>query len=65
MTKKSFATVSIKAPDCQKKIDINVTECAGIMEVFEKIDEVIRDNGIAKPGDKLDFISFYDVEDVG
>mgnify|MGYP001180652540 CR=1 FL=1 len=62
MTKKSYASVSIKSPDCQKKIDVDVSDCAGLIEMFEKVDEVIKEHGLVKPGDKLDWIYFYDVE---
>lgn len=58
---KKFASVTIKAPDCQKRIDIDITELNGIEGIFLVIEDVISKNNLMQKGDKLDYISFYEV----
>ena len=39
---KKYASITIKAPTCNKNITIDITDCAGITEIFDKIDEAVR-----------------------
>ena len=60
---KKYASITIKAPTCNKNITIDITDCAGITEIFDKIDEVIRENKLLQKGDRLDFINFFETEE--
>ena len=44
---KKYASITIKAPTCNKNITIDITDCAGITEIFDKtirlsIPQIIR-----------------------
>lgn len=60
---KKYASITIKAPTCNKNITIDITGCTGITEIFEKIDEVIKENKLLQKGDRFDFINFFETED--
>lgn len=61
MEVKKYASVTIKAPDCQKRIDIDITDRQGLEDIFLEIEHIISKNNLMQKGDKLDYISFYEV----
>ena len=62
---KKYANVKIKNAEYDKTITIDITDCNGIVEeIFKKIDNVLINNCLLAVGDKLDWINFFEVEDV-
>lgn len=61
---KKYASVRIKNTDYNKDITIDISECDGIVEIFKKVDSTLQDNFLLSKGDRLDWISFYNVEEV-
>ena len=61
--KKITAQVTIKAKDCTKRIDIDVTQAAGMTEMFEMIEEAVSVNRIILEGDRVESIYFWECEE--
>ena len=61
---KKFASVKIKNTEYDKTVTIDITDCNGIVEMFRKIDNVLINNCLLAVGDKLDFINFYETEEI-
>lgn len=61
---KKYASVTIKAADCQKRIDIDVSECTDLENIFLVVEDVICKNNIFQAGDKIDYINFYEVTEL-
>lgn len=59
---KKYAYVTIKNSECTKRIDIDITECQSLEDIFLVVEDVIRKNNIMAKGDKLDYINFYEEE---
>ena len=61
---KKYASVKIKNSGYDKTVTIDITDCNGIVEIFKKIDNVLINNCLLAVGDKLDWINFFEVEDI-
>ena len=61
---KKYASVKIKNSGYDKTVTIDITDCNGIIEIFKKVDSVLINNCMISVGDKLDWINFFEVEDV-
>ena len=61
---KKYASVKIKNTEYDKTVTIDITDCNGIVEIFKKVDSVLINNCLLAVGDKLDWINFYEVEEL-
>ena len=61
---KKYASVKIKNSGYDKTVTIDITDCNGIVEIFRKIDNTLINNCLLQVGYKLDWINFFEVEDV-
>lgn len=61
---KKFASVKIKNVEYDKTVTIDITDCCGIVEIFRKVDDVLINNCLLHIGDKLDWINFFETEEM-